>query len=101
MCPFINSLGSTQYFSIPALPVTAQNFTANAELNISPFYDQGQSVIGTVGQPTENEYSFEFSRNLQNYVMVGHQDTLNIQSQMTMEFWIKLKPLPNDFQAIT
>ena len=100
VCPFINSVGSTQNFSIPALPVTAQNFTANAELNISPFYDQGQSVIGTVGQPTENEYSFEFSRTLQNYVMVGHQDTLNIQSQMTMEFWIKLKPLPNDFQVI-
>ena len=100
VCPFLNSVGSTQNFGIPALPVTAQNYTANAELNIASLFDQGQSVKADNNEPLPNETSFEFSRALQNYVMVGHQDTLNIQSQMTMEFWIKLKPLPNDFQVI-
>ena len=44
--------------------------------------------------------SLEFTRNNQSYVLIPHHDSLTINGSMCMEFWIKLKPLPNDFQVI-
>jgi hypothetical protein len=44
--------------------------------------------------------SLEFTRDAQSYVSIPHHDSLIINGSMCMEFWIKLKPLPNDFQVI-
>ena len=48
----------------------------------------------------EQERSLDLSRDSKEYAIIPHDNSLNVTNYLTMEFWIKLKPLPNDFQVI-
>ena len=59
-----------------------------------------ETIEGLTIPLIEQETSLELSRDLKKYAVVPHRESLNVTTHLTMEFWIKLKPLPNDFQAI-